>query len=111
MAKARQQKLQGLAEQSIPEIESAALSYVEARDQRMQLTELETERKADLLKVMTKHGKTTYRIDEDPPLVVSVVDGDPNVKVRREKKQALEPASEKAASASDDAGTEKEELN
>jgi hypothetical protein len=54
----------------------------------MKLTVKEVEAKQELIAVMRKHKLETYR-DEDaaPPLVVQLVAGKDNVKVRREDDQ------------------------
>ncbi len=52
-------------------IEKRASEYVDARNERMELTERECEAQAALLVVMEKAGLTTYRCDESD-LVVEV---------------------------------------
>lgn len=59
--KARQKTLPGFESIGIKAIENAAHSYVDARDERMRLTEVEAKRHALLLAVMKKHNKKHYR--------------------------------------------------
>lgn len=86
MAKTKKQtSIPGTEPKSITEVDTAAEAYVEARDERMALTEKEVEAKGNLLRVMEKHDLTTYRDESaDPPLLVIVVPGESKVKVRRE---------------------------
>jgi exoribonuclease R len=68
---------------SIAEIDRAADAYRECRDERMQLTETETELSAALLAVMHKHNLKNYTYG-DPPFVCNVVELE-KVKVRKQK--------------------------
>jgi translation elongation factor P/translation initiation factor 5A len=60
-AKKRQKEIPGTERQSIPEIDEAALAYVEARDERMALTDREVEQRELLLRRMTEHKQETYK--------------------------------------------------
>lgn len=62
-ARAQQAFIPGTQPETIPEIHSAIEDYVEARDRRMELTKVETEKKAVLLGAMKKHKKTEYAVD------------------------------------------------
>jgi hypothetical protein len=69
--------------QKIQEVDDAAESYVDARDKRMKLIVKETEAKAALLGVMKKHKLEVYKDESaSPPLVVTVVPGEDDVKVK-----------------------------
>lgn len=50
-----------MEDHGIAEIEKAAHSYVDARDERMKLTEEEARRHTKVVAVMKKHGKKTYK--------------------------------------------------
>jgi hypothetical protein len=58
--KPRQARLPGTEDNKIQEIESAALDYVEQRDERMELTKKEKAAKDALLAVMHANNKKTY---------------------------------------------------
>ncbi len=92
MAGKKQLKIPGTQPKEIKEVNAAAESYVDVRDERMALTERETEARDALVKVMKKHGLDVY-VDEDaaPPLVVTIIAGEDKVKVRRaEDSESLE---------------------
>ncbi len=81
----KQTSIPGTEPKSIKEIDTAAEAYVEARDERMKLTEREVEAKQNLIRVMEKHDLSTYRDESaDPPLLVIVEESVAKVKVRRE---------------------------
>ena len=80
----KQTSIPGTEPKSITEVDTAAEAYVEARDERMALTEKEVEAKDALINVMKKHDLSVYRDDEaDPPLVVTIIPGVDKVKVSR----------------------------
>jgi len=80
----KQTHIPGTEPKSIKEVDTAAEAYVEARDERMALTEKEVEAKDALINVMKKHDLSVYRDDEaDPPLVVTIIPGVDKVKVSR----------------------------
>ena len=58
---ARQSDLPGMEDAAIKDIEDAALDYVEGRDERMEATKVEVERKEALISLMHKHEKTKYQ--------------------------------------------------
>ena len=62
--KPRQARLPGTEDNKIQEIETAALDYVEVRDERMEMIKKEKTAKDSLLATMHKNGKTTYRCGE-----------------------------------------------
>jgi hypothetical protein len=82
-------KGKGVEVLSIPEIESAAESYREIRDKRMELTEKECKAKEVLLITMQRHkdklpkdstnGTSFYRFDDR---IVELQPGSENVKVK-----------------------------
>lgn len=82
----RQMTIQGTEKPTIKEIDTAAEAYVDARDERMKLTDRESEVKEALIGVMKKHKVEVYR-DENavPPLVVTLIPGEDKVKVSRAK--------------------------
>jgi hypothetical protein len=62
--KKKQTEIPGTQPDKIPEIETAAAAYVEARDERMSLTEREVARREELEAAMTKHGLTEYAYED-----------------------------------------------
>lgn len=75
----RQSALPGLEDRAISELQDAALSYAEVRDERMELTKQESDQKALVLAVMKKHGKTHYAHGN---VIVDLVPEDVKVKVK-----------------------------
>lgn len=75
----RQQDIPGLEDRAIQELQDAALSYAEARDERMELSKQEADCKSRVLAIMKKHGKTVYRHDN---IYVELIPEDVKVKVR-----------------------------
>jgi hypothetical protein len=57
---ARQPDLPGMEERALKDIEESALNYIEGRDERMDATRVEVERKQALIDLMHKHDKQTY---------------------------------------------------
>lgn len=96
MARKKQTELPGMERQTIQEVNDAAEAYVDARDERMALTEKEVTAKDALIRAMQKHELTVYRDETaSPPLVVTIVEGKVNVKVALQDDG--EPEREKAA--------------
>jgi hypothetical protein len=87
----KQLPIPGTEKETIKEVDTAAEAYVNARDERMQLTERESEAKEALVHVMKKHNLEVYR-DENavPPLVVTLIPGEDRVKVSRAKEEEFE---------------------
>jgi hypothetical protein len=56
-----QPRLEGMQDPEIEEIETAARSYAKARDKRMACTLVEVEEQANLLQVMKKQKRTSYK--------------------------------------------------
>jgi len=82
----KQAEIPGTERQRIKELDDAAESYVEARDERMAKTEREVEAKEALVAVMKKHDLTVYRDESTtPPLVVTLIPGVDKVKVSQAK--------------------------
>jgi hypothetical protein len=84
----KQQALPGMERKRIEELDSAAETYVEARDERMKLTEREVEARQALVTAMQRHNLTVYK-DESatPALIVTLAEGDPKVKVTTDASQ------------------------
>lgn len=59
--KPRQARLPEMQDPAIEELETAAEAYAEVRDRRMALTEQESKMQAELLEIMDRHKKTTYK--------------------------------------------------
>ena len=81
----RQKTLPTMEDSAIRSLENAALTYVEARDERMELSKVESERKTKVLSEMKKAGKTHYRRNG---LTVDVIVESETVKVRTKKPKA-----------------------
>jgi len=81
----RQTQIPGTERKSVPEVEEAALGYIEARDERMTHTKREKQKKLELLAVMRAHRVTKYKFDdaEGEELMVSLEDKEPDVSVRK----------------------------
>jgi hypothetical protein len=56
----KQARLKGMEDPKIAELEVAAEEYADVRDRRMELTKEEVSTQGELLRLMKKHGKTTY---------------------------------------------------
>lgn len=59
----KEQHLPGLEPKTIPAVHTAIEEYVEARDNRMELTKIEVEKKGVLLAAMKAAGITEYGVD------------------------------------------------
>lgn len=57
----KQEQLPGVENAAIKEIEDAALEYAEGRDERMEATRVEVERKQKLIDAMHAAKKTEYK--------------------------------------------------
>jgi hypothetical protein len=79
--------LPGMEPVTIPEVHAAIEEYVSARDQRMALTKLETEKKAHLLKVMKAAGIPAYNVDGHQ---AEIETGEETVKARLDPVEAEE---------------------
>lgn len=78
----RQPDLPGTEDRAIAELEDAADTYAETRDQRMALTVEETGLKATILRLMKAHKKTTYHRNG---VSIEIVAEEETVKVRVKK--------------------------
>jgi hypothetical protein len=89
--KPKQDRLPGTEDAAIAELESAAESYAETRDERVALLAEEVEQKAQLLALMHKFKRTHY---EHNGVEVDVVpEGEKlKVKIRKPKEQDEEAA-------------------
>lgn len=87
MARTKKQlQVPGTENRKIKELDTAAESYVEARDKRMAHTELETETREALIAVMKKHSLTVYKDDDAvPPFIITLTPGKDKVKVTRDE--------------------------
>jgi hypothetical protein len=84
MAKRKQMQIPGTERPSFPKVDVAAEQYEKARDSRMKKSEAEHDAKLALIEAMKKHKLSVYRDDNaTPPIVVTLADGDPKVKVTR----------------------------
>ena len=79
----KQPSLEGMEDRQIKELQDAAVSYAEIRDERMDLNRQEVDLKAKLLALMKKHNKETYSYDG---VEVNVVHEEETVKVKVKKK-------------------------
>ena len=80
----KQAELPGIERRSIPEIETAAEAYVEARDERMARTDDEVSARDALIEVMNRHKLKVYKDEtSDPPLVITLEDTTVTVKVKK----------------------------
>lgn len=86
-SKPKQKDLPGMEERRIPELHTAAENYAEVRDERMILTKKEVELKDELLGMMKKHGKESYKFDD---VEIKVVHEKEKVKVKIHKEAAPE---------------------
>jgi hypothetical protein len=88
VARKRQLEIKGTERTTIKEVDTAVEAYVEARDERMKLTDREVEAKEALIAVMRNHKLTVYT-DENavPPLVITLIPGEDKVKVRRAEEE------------------------
>jgi hypothetical protein len=82
----KQDALPGMKQATHADIERAASSYSQARDERMELTEAEVKRQQALLVAMKKHGLEKYKLEDGR--VVEIVAGDEKVKVRAARDEA-----------------------
>jgi len=82
--KPKQVAIPGTERKVHPDVEKAAEAYVEARDERMQLTERESETQGDLMAAIKKHGLQRHVVDIDgEQQIVEIVAVDEKVRVRR----------------------------
>lgn len=82
--KPRQARLPQMEDPEIEELESKAEEYADIRDQRMELTPVETRLKNELLGLMEKHNKTSYVHDG---FDIKVIVESKKVKVRVKKEE------------------------
>lgn len=80
-SKPKQESFEGMEPVEIAEVTKAAEVYVDARDERMQLTEQEVEKQELLVTAMKKHGLDKYRTPDG--LLVTLVPGKEKAKVKR----------------------------
>ena len=85
--KLRQQNLPGMEPPKIKAIDNATEAYVEIRDSRMALTKTEVAKRDTVLRLMKEHDLTSYEYDGK---VVSIVNGEPKVKVKTKKDETIE---------------------
>jgi tryptophanyl-tRNA synthetase len=57
---ARQKTLPTMKDRKIEALEDAALAYAEVRDERMELSKSEVDKKSDLMALMHQHKKKSY---------------------------------------------------
>lgn len=80
----RQRSLPGTQSPKNQAIETAAHNYMEARDERMEHTTIEVDKKGKLLAAMNKANLTTYRRNG---LTVEIVNEKQKLKVRHKAKE------------------------
>lgn len=80
----RQADLPGMEDRLLPELEEGARAYAEIRDQRMALNKQESELKANLLMLMKKHEKETYRHGD---VEIRIVHEEETIKVKVKAEQ------------------------
>jgi hypothetical protein len=80
-----------IEDRAIKPLEEVAVEYAEIRDQRMELTQDEKTLKQRALKLMHKFGKTTNRHGD---VLIKVLPGEEDVKVRIGKPTIDEPEEE-----------------
>lgn len=80
----KQREIPGTESPSFPEVDAAAEQYEKARDARMRKSVLEAEAKQALIEAMKKNKLSVYKdANATPPIIVTLADGDPKVKVTR----------------------------
>lgn len=87
--KATQTTIEGTQRKAIPAIRKAAETYVEIRDERMELTEREVEANEKLVAIMTKHDVSDYT-DEDAQFRVTIRETKTKAKVATIKQQGAD---------------------
>jgi len=83
-SRGKQNRLPGMEDAEIEELEDAAKDYASLRDDRMHLLSKEVEMKDNLLALMKKHGKLTYTHDG---VEVRIVHENEKVKVKIKKEK------------------------
>ena len=91
MARARQEDLPEMTDRKITALHTAAADYADIRDQRQELTTKEVDLKKKVLQIMKKNDLETYSYDG---LVITVVPGEEDVKVRLKKPHATGDATD-----------------
>lgn len=79
----KQSEMPGAERPVIHDLDSAAEGYVDVRNERMELTAREVEARDVLVGLMRKHGQTVYRVAVDEPLLVTLIEGQAKVRVRK----------------------------
>lgn len=81
----KQLNIPGTERKQVPEVEQAAESYREARDERCEMSRREKQKKLELLAVMKAHKVKRYKYDDEngEEILVSLDDKEPDVKVQR----------------------------
>jgi hypothetical protein len=82
---AKQKSLEGMEDREIKELQDAAISYAEIRDERMSLNRQEIELKEKLLALMKAHKKQTYVYNG---VEVNIVHEEETVKVKVKKQDS-----------------------
>jgi len=85
--KPREQSLPGMEDRQISELHDKALQYAEIRDERMRLNGEEVELKTELLGLMKKHKKETYKYNG---VEINIVHEEESIRVRVRQKEADE---------------------
>lgn len=85
MARKRQPRIPTMESESIPDLDAAADTYDEAKNQRIKKTKKETEAKVNLLDKMAEHGLERH---VTPDGLVVTVTGKKNVRTERVEEAA-----------------------
>jgi hypothetical protein len=86
--RAKQSDLPGMEDSALKDLESKAEEYVDARDERMEMLEKEVALKQEILGLMKKHHKTTYKRDG---IEIRVVPTDEKLKIKIRHEEPPEP--------------------
>lgn len=81
-AQSSKQRLPGMEDAKIEELNALAEEYVKYRDKRQQLLNKEVEKKGELLTAMKKHKKQKYKFDD---IEIEIVHEEETIKVRKLK--------------------------
>lgn len=83
--KRKQMQIPGTERKQVPEVEQAAESYREVRDERCELSRREKQKKLELLAVMKAHKVKKYKYDDEngEEILISLDEREPEVTVKK----------------------------